>query len=405
MKERIHDKKTEINYQKKNIRGEAPILVYIGKADIYSVGPKAQSVEINKTGEASLKKSEAIFSFTSQEKASFAIHQKKMSVANYDRLKVIKAFEKNSLSGERTYSRKESAQRAILKSEYEKEYKRELIKGDKSTYKRLTPLVPYYQIQTCSFDNSHFAKVMVLCSCNDHINCGVCRLKRMIRLQKKYLPVMQEFKNAKMLTLTMKRTGNLKHDFERLNKCISRLKKTKAWKGKVRYYFGSKEVVENNIHVHIIIESKFWTQDEISKLWKEITGTDFIVDIRKLKNPEKAIKEVFKYIVKDAKKELLAEVSNFRKENPHFRWIFSSKNLASLVDESESNCEAIDEALILSALEADTSLDTIAISGRRGCPCCSSDLILVGDFKTKEEAEAERQRILSGNQYRNPRRT
>lgn len=320
-------------------------------------------------------------------------------------------YEKNSLSGERKFTRLESVQRKILKIDFEKTKKENRYKElRKIKPKNLVPLKPYYQIQTCDFDNSHFAKVMVLCSCNDHVNCGVCRLKRMMRLQRKYLPALEEFKNAKMLTLTMKRRGkNLTEDLARLNKCLMRFKKTKAFKERVFDYFGTKEVTDNNVHAHIIINARFWAQNDISELWKEITGDDFIVDIRKIKNPSKAIKEVFKYIVKDFKKELTKQVSDFRKENSHFRWVFSSKGL-SKKGESEGMCEALCEAEVLKSLEGEAeenfpSLDTIAISGRQGCPCCGSNLILVGDFDNKDQAEEEMRRILSGNQYRNPKRT
>ena len=66
------------------------------------------------------------------------------------------------------------------------------------------------------------------------------------------------------------------------------------------------------------------------------------------------------------------------------------------------------KAEVLKSLEGEAeenfpSLDTIAISGRQGCPCCGSNLILVGDFDNKDQAEEEMRRILSGNQYRNPK--
>lgn len=403
MKVRISQKKLEINKQKKNITGEACFLPFNGEAVKYS-----EALPSVARGVAQ-KKSEAIFSINSNSPNVLAnskhIEQKKYSLSeanSKDWQKIVfDHYKKNSLETKREFTKKEAIQRKILKSDFEKTEKEIRFKELKKINKTLTPLKPYYQIQTCMSNNSHFARVMVLCSCNDHINCGVCRLKRMIRLQKKYLPVISEFKNPKMLTLTMKRSGSLKNDLMRLNKCLSRFKKTKDWKNKVDYYFGSKEVVENNVHAHIVIDSKYWTQKEISELWFKITGTDYIVDIRKLKNPKKAIKEVFKYIVKDFKKDLLEEVSEFRKNNLHFRWVFGSKGLAELADFGEADCEAINEAEILSALEgADTSLDTIAISGRQTCPCCSSDLILVGDFETKEEAESESRRILAGNQYR-----
>ena len=182
-----------------------------------------------------------------------------------------------------------------------------------------------------------------------------------------------------------------------------------TFKERVFDYFGTKEVTDNNVHAHIIINARFWAQNDISELWKEITGDDFIVDIRKIKNPSKAIKEVFKYIVKDFKKELTKQVSDFRKENSHFRWVFSSKGLSKKGD-AEGMCEALCEADVLKSLEGEAeenfpSLDTIAISGRQGCPCCGSNLILVGDFDNKDQAEEEMRRILSGNQYRNPKRS
>jgi hypothetical protein len=413
MNTRIKHKSDEINTQKKNVTGEACFLPFNGEAVKYSEAKPsvasdfflAETELLSSFGNAERISDSRFINLISRKK-TVAPRLNKTSGASLDKIELVKVQRAIALSGVREFSKLEARQRKIIHHEYEKEEKRLKINAIKSIkQKRMTPLVPYYQIQTCNNNNSHFARTIVLCSCNDHINCGVCRLKRMIRLQKKYLPVVSEFKNAKMLTLTMKRVhSDLKVDLERLNHCLSRFKKTKTWKEKVSNYFGSKEVVENNVHAHIIIDSKYWTQKDISELWFEITGTDYIVDIRKLKNPNKAIKEVFKYIVKDAKKELLAEVSKFRKNNPHFRWVFSSKGLSKLV-EDEFECEALNEAEILNALEGgDTSLDTIAISGRQKCPCCSGDLIMLGDFKTKEEAEAEVVRILKGNQYRRPHR-
>lgn len=412
MKTRISQKILEINSQKKNNAGEACFLPFEGEVLKYSEAKPSVAVR----GEAP-KKRGAIFPLGGKSPSVVAssdnswpgkINLSEASKKDFADI-VLSHYEKNSLSGPRLFNKRESIQRKILQSDFEKTKKENRIKELRKIKPPTAPLKPYYQIQTCDLNNAHFARVMVLCSCNDHINCGVCRLKRMARLQKKYLPALEEFKNAKMLTLTMKRQGDLKSDLLRLNKCLMRFKKTKAFKKNVFAYFGTKEVVENNVHAHIMIDGLFWDQKEISNLWREITGTDFIVDVRRIKNPAKAIKEVFKYIVKDFKTELVKQVSDFRKENSHFRWVFSSKGLSSF-DEGEGISEAIPEAEILSALEGEaegalSSLDTKAISGRRGCPCCGSNLILVGNFESKEEAEAESRRILAGNQYRNPKRT
>jgi hypothetical protein len=400
MKTRLKHKNDKINSHKKNSVDELSFLSFNGEAVKYSEAKPSVALRPPEIFLISGKSpSVDATSINSRPAVKYLSEAKKTDHAEI----VFKHYEKNSLSGERKFSRLEAIQRKILKHDFEKTKKENRLKElKKKNITNLVPLKPYYQIQTCDFNNSHFARVMVLCSCNDHVNCGVCRLKRMMRLQKRYLPALMKFKNAKMLTLTLKRRGeNLKQDLDRLGDCLQRFKKTKNWKENVSSYFGSKEVVDGNVHAHIIISSRFWDQKDISKLWKEITGEDFIVDIRKLKNPEKAIKEVFKYIVKDTNKKTLKEVSDFRKANSHFRWVFSSKGLAVEVEEE---CEAFSESEILRVLEGEaegsSSLDTIAISGGRGCPCCNGPLVLVGDFSSKEEAEAEKRRILAGNQYR-----
>lgn len=406
MNERIRHKNLEINSQKKKSAGEACFLPFEGEAPRASSAKPNASRPVQIFFRLSANSPSAVASSNRIERQLYSLSEARQSDWNEV---VLNHFEKNSLSGPRSFSKKESIQRSILKNDFERTKKENRFKELKKIKAPTAPLKPYYQIQTCDLNNSHFARVMVLCSCNDHINCGVCRLKRMARLQKKYLPALENFKNAKMLTLTMKRQGDLKSDLLRLNKCLARFKKTKAFKEKVFAYFGTKEVVENNVHAHIVIDSSFWDQKDISELWRKTTGTDFIVDIRRIKNPAKAIKEVFKYIVKDFKTELVKQVSDFRKENSHFRWVFSSKGLSSF-DEAEGIGEAIPEADLISALEGEaegalSSLDTIAISGRRGCPCCGSNLVLVGNFENKEQAESEMRRILAGNQYRNPKKT
>ena len=416
MKERIQPKKLKINLSKiPNMVGQTSLFAIENRE--YS--ENAQAFE--RSGESALAREALELARASARPEVFSIKRGREAVAEREqafalalaessrareltRKDFIKHYEKNALSGERDWSWGEATKRRIIKATHEKELKIERLKILKEFKpKLLKPLQPYYQIETCFNNNAHFARLVVLCSCNDHINCGVCRLKRIRRIQKKYLPVLSEFKNAKMLTLTFKRVGDLENTLEKFKKALGKFKKTKDWKNKVDLYFGSIEVVENNVHAHIIIDSRFWAQADISELWLKVSGNP-IVDIRKVKNPEKAIKEVFKYIVKDMKKDLIQEVSELRKKNKHLRWIFSSKGLAELGESVESDCEAIDEAELLSSLEGeaegDSSLDTLAISRSKVCLCCGGPKVLVGDFENKEEAEAELERILAGNQYR-----
>jgi len=51
-------------------------------------------------------------------------------------------------------------------------------------------------------------------------------------------------------------------------------------------------------HVHMIVYSPYVPQQIISDVWKEITGGDFIVYIRRLKDADAAISEGLKYVTK-----------------------------------------------------------------------------------------------------------
>jgi hypothetical protein len=53
-----------------------------------------------------------------------------------------------------------------------------------------------------------------------------------------------------------------------------------------------------HVHAHMIADTKFIPQGMLSEAWRDITGDSYIVDIRVIKDAEKAGKEVAKYIVK-----------------------------------------------------------------------------------------------------------
>lgn len=53
-----------------------------------------------------------------------------------------------------------------------------------------------------------------------------------------------------------------------------------------------------HVHAHMIADTPFIKQSELSEAWHDITDDSYIVDIREIKDPEKAGIEVAKYIVK-----------------------------------------------------------------------------------------------------------
>jgi hypothetical protein len=242
-------------------------------------------------------------------------------------------------------------------------------KAKKPKAERLVPLKPFFTVDAC--DNLHNPKFVSLCSCNDIFRCKVCEIKRMKEAQKDFRDFMiaanidkPKNQTMKMLTLTLKREFDFKTDRERLLKAFTRLRHRKDWKNKVSFYKGRMEVVENNIHLHIVLTSLFWNQKEISNAWLECTGNSYIVDIRKVNDVEKASLELAKYVCKDTNEDLKMELAEFRDDNKGSRFVFTGRR--------------------------PPSLDTIATSRQTEipkCECCGENRSYHGQFGTPDEAE------------------
>jgi hypothetical protein len=141
--------------------------------------------------------------------------------------------------------------------------------------------------------------------------CPDCAPERATRLgnqtEAKIREVMKETKGRLcFLTLTVKNTATYEGGLVKLKKDFAKFKRQKSFKENVKGYFGGFDYTFNSktndfhVHLHLVIlrGSKRWEQSDISKAWHEVTGDSFIVDIRKVKNIHKGVKELCKYVVK-----------------------------------------------------------------------------------------------------------
>jgi hypothetical protein len=131
--------------------------------------------------------------------------------------------------------------------------------------------------------------------------CPECRARDYCRLRRKYGPALNAFKQPRLLTLTLRNTPNLTREtVKRLRNGMRQL-----WVRlgpRVRGGFYAIEPINTgrgwHVHVHVVVDSVYLPQAELVRLWQEITGDSFIVDIRTAFSPQGALKYVLKYLTK-----------------------------------------------------------------------------------------------------------
>lgn len=150
---------------------------------------------------------------------------------------------------------------------------------------------------------------------------------------------------TKFLTLTMKISGQgLKKDLEELTKNFSKLQRRKIWGCSVKSWIGVKEVSKGNVHLHVIILSRFLDQKAIAENWDKISGSS-IVDIRAVDETTESIEKLTSYFVKREQDAILREsIADLRDKNKKLRFLISSREkIPTLLDNKavvlHSNCE------------------------------------------------------------------
>lgn len=102
--------------------------------------------------------------------------------------------------------------------------------------------------------------------------------------------------SPKLLTLTLRKYGSLETDIKRIWTMRKALFKRIRREGyKIRSWCG---VVELPNHVHLVIDSDYIPQHEISTWWNDITHDSYVVDIRPVYRKKKALRYITSYLTK-----------------------------------------------------------------------------------------------------------
>lgn len=134
-------------------------------------------------------------------------------------------------------------------------------------------------------------------------SCAVCRRSQYARLLRNYLKISKSMRNPKLLTLTTIPSESLSRErLCDLRKAFQRLLHRRYFRERIRGGLYILEVKHGalgwNVHLHALIDSAYLEQQEISSVWRELTGKSYIVDVRQARMPIRGLKYILKYVLK-----------------------------------------------------------------------------------------------------------
>lgn len=109
----------------------------------------------------------------------------------------------------------------------------------------------------------------------------------------------------RFVTLTVRSTDRpLRNSLDHLYACFRRLRQTRWWRDRVRGGAAFCELAYNtdraqwHPHLHLLIDSDWLDQSQLSGAWHHVTGDSFVVDVRLVRQSVHAVRYVTKYASK-----------------------------------------------------------------------------------------------------------
>lgn len=152
--------------------------------------------------------------------------------------------------------------------------------------------------------------------------CSRCGWAKTAALMKKYLPYVKSLaatpKYLRRMDLTLKNVDDLGEGVKEIRECFTRLRHKKDYVFDFDGGIYGIEAVPGkdgkwNIHMHVLYAGQFIRQERLSADWWALTGDSMVIWVRLVRDPEKSLRYVLKYIAKgvenpeDLTEEQLAE--------------------------------------------------------------------------------------------------
>ena len=137
--------------------------------------------------------------------------------------------------------------------------------------------------------------------------CPVCAQARFGAIRHSVTEWLKGVRNPKLFTVTMRHDSTpLQEQVDRLYKCFRDLRQHKGLKSRIRggvWFFQLKRGKSDgrwHPHLHILLDADYIPKRDLSLEWFLTTGNSFIIDIRKVEDPEKVSEYVSRYCARPA---------------------------------------------------------------------------------------------------------
>lgn len=140
--------------------------------------------------------------------------------------------------------------------------------------------------------------------CRDRL-CPTCQRLRGTAVAAAVRGAIHGMDCVRFITLTLAQVDRpLEDTLKILSAAFRRLRAQPEWKKHIRGGVYAVEVVFSptsllwHAHLHVLADGLFWSQRDLSDLWRKTTGDSFIVDIRMVGSRQAAANYVAKYVAK-----------------------------------------------------------------------------------------------------------
>lgn len=141
----------------------------------------------------------------------------------------------------------------------------------------------------------------------DRRTCPYCAQRRYKELVAGYAHLQERLEDPKFLTLTLRAGDDPEALVDRIIEAFGKLRRRAIFEEQRGGFYAveckppTEEHPGWNVHLHALVDGPYIPQAELARVWKELTGDSYVVDVRWCRKPSAAVAYILGYTTKGSK--------------------------------------------------------------------------------------------------------